>query len=105
MESYFFVRYLIHQTTTKHQNTMKVITNGWGTEIFNDKASETTYESLQIQVKSKVYSITIARGRNNYYFIRLENGNRMGGKNFATLDLAIDSYKSIEMKAALMQIR
>jgi hypothetical protein len=29
----------------------------------------------------------------------------MGGKNFATLDLAIDSYKSIEMKAALMQIR
>jgi hypothetical protein len=84
---------------------MKVITNGWGTEIFNDKATETTYESLQIQVKSKVYSITIARGRNNYYFIRLENGNRMGGKNFATLDLAIDSYKSIEMKAALMQIR
>jgi hypothetical protein len=85
---------------------MQLITiNGWGTEIFNEKEIETTYETLQIQVKSKVYSITIARGRNNYYFIRLENGNRMGGKNFATLDLAIDSYKSIEMKAALMQIR
>jgi hypothetical protein len=76
-----------------------------GTELFNGSVADTTYRSVRIQVKSKVYQITISEGRYNSFFVRLENGNRSGGRYFATLNQVIDKYKSIEMKAALMQIK
>lgn len=76
-----------------------------GTELYNPSAADTNYRSVRIQVKSKVYQITISQGRYNNYFVRLENGNRLGGRYFATLNEVIDNYKSIEMKAALMQIK
>ena len=76
-----------------------------GTELYNPSAAETTYRSVRIQVKSKVYQITISEGRYNNFFVRLENGNRSGGRYYATLNEVIDNYKSIEMKAALMQIK
>ena len=84
---------------------MAIHTINGGTEIFNSSLTETTYRSVRIQVKSKVYQITISEGRYNKYFVRLENGNRSGGRYFANLNQVIDNYKSIEMKAALMQIK
>ncbi len=84
---------------------MAIHTINGGTEIFNSSLTETTYRSVRIQVKSKVYQITISEGRYNNYFVRLENGNRSGGRYFANLNQVIDNYKSIEMKAALMQVK
>ena len=84
---------------------MTLHTINGGTELFNPSATETTYRSVRIQVKSKVYQITISEGRYNNYFVRLENGNLSGGRYYATLNQVIDNYKSIEMKAALMQIK
>lgn len=76
-----------------------------GTQYYNNQLTETTYRTIEISVKSNVYAITIAEGRYNYFFIKQKNHSSFGGKYFATIDMAIDSYKSMAMKAALMQIK
>jgi hypothetical protein len=84
---------------------MKIqITNG-GSVAYNKQATEQTYNTVTIQVKKTQYKVTIAKGRHNYYNIKQVNYNSRGyGKDFATLDMAIDAYKSIAMKTALMQL-
>jgi hypothetical protein len=42
-----------------------------GTELYNPSAAETTYRSVRIQVKSKVYQITISEGRYNNFFCKI----------------------------------
>jgi hypothetical protein len=83
---------------------MKIQMTQAGSTIYNSEAKETTYTKVSIQVKNTQYIIVIAKGKHNYYNIKQVNHCRGYGKDFATLDLAINSYKSIQMKAALMQL-
>jgi hypothetical protein len=93
---------MLNSKTNKIMTTL--ITNGLGTEFYNSLETETTYNTVLIQVKNTEYKITIAKGKYNYYLIKQINHVRGMGKSFATLDMAIDSYKSIGMKTALMQL-
>lgn len=62
------------------------------------------YSQKNIQVKNTIWSVVFAP---TYVSIRKETNNPFmsTGKQFADLDAAIDSYKSIAMKAALMQLK
>jgi hypothetical protein len=62
-----------------------------------------TYTQKNIKVKNTEWSVVFAP---NYVSIRKETNNPWMslGKQFPTLSDAIDSYKSIAMKAALMQL-
>jgi hypothetical protein len=83
----------------------KLTYTGNGSEIYNSEIVETTYDTYFIQVKNTKYQIIIAKGRFNYINVKQVNYNRSGtGKDFATIDMAISAYKSIQMKAALMQL-
>jgi len=73
--------------------------------IQNDKdMTNQGYTQKNILVKNTEWSVVFAP---NYVSIRKETNNPfMGpGKQFNNLDEAIDNYKSIPMKAALMQLR
>jgi len=89
--------------TNKDMKTLNYTGNG--SNIYNKSIVETTYETFFIQIKNTKFQIIIAKGRYNYINIKQVNYNRFGmGKDFATIDMAIDAYKSIQMKAALMQL-
>lgn len=66
----------------------------------------TTYNTTKIEVKGNVFSVLIASGSNNYVAIRKETNNpyKLAGKQFNNLTEASNSYKSPEMKIALLQI-
>ena len=84
---------------------MKIQKTNGGSVAYNNQETEQTYNTVKIQVKNTQYSIIIAKGKYNYYNIKQVNHNSFGyGKDFATLDMAIESYKSIQMKTALMQL-
>ena len=71
----------------------------------NKKIMETTgYTQKNIEVKGNIWSVLFAP---NYVSVRKETNNPYKGlgKQFPTLDDAIDNYKSVAMKAALMQLR
>ena len=85
---------------------MKTLTyNGIGSNIYNNEIVETTYNTYFIQIKNSKYQIIMAKGRYNYINVKQVNYNNSGmGKDFATIDMAISAYKSMQMKAALMQL-
>jgi len=64
----------------------------------------TTYTNFQVNVKGYTYSVLKAEGKHNYYSVKQINHVRGPGKDFKTFDEMLANYKSIEMKAALMQI-
>lgn len=89
--------------TNKDMKTL--IHTGNGSSIYNKSIIETTYETYFIQIKNTKFQIIISKGRYNYINIKQVNHNRFGiGKDFATIDMAIAAYKSMQMKAALMQL-
>ena len=69
-------------------------------------ANETKYEEKKISVKGNVWSVLFASGKINYVQILKLTNNPFGttGKRFDNLDQAIDNYKQVAMKAALMQL-
>jgi len=64
----------------------------------------TTYTTFQVKVKGYTYSVLKVEGKHNYYSVKQSNHVRGLGKDFQTYDEMLQHYKSIEMKAALMQI-
>jgi hypothetical protein len=99
-----FVNVPILLSNLNNKDMTKLITNGLGSELINTSYTETTYKTVLIQARNTEYKVTIAKGRYNYYMIKQINHVRGLGKSFATLDMAIDNYKSIVMKTALMQL-
>ncbi len=67
----------------------------------------TTYITKMIEVKGNTYSVLFVSGNSNYISIRKETNNpyKTVGKEFKDLNTAIDSYKSVAMKAALMMCK
>lgn len=63
----------------------------------------TGYNSKNIEVKGNIWSVLFAP---NYVSVRKETNNpyKALGKEFPSIHEAIDNYKSIAMKAALMQL-
>jgi hypothetical protein len=63
----------------------------------------TNYNTKTIQVKNTIWTVCFAP---QYVAIRKVTNNPFAtlGKEFPTLNDAIDSYKSVAMKAALMQL-
>tara|TARA_R110000782_G_scaffold169206_1_gene261116 strand:- start:430 stop:639 length:210 start_codon:yes stop_codon:yes gene_type:complete len=61
------------------------------------------YSQKNIKVKNTIWSVVFAP---NYVSIRKETSNPYMslGKQFPTIHEAIDNYKSLAMKAALMQL-
>ena len=68
-------------------------------------SNDTTYTSISISVKGHDYMVLRASGKHNYVTVKKTSSNPFGtlGKEFATEDEAIKNYKSIAMKAALVQ--
>lgn len=64
----------------------------------------TTYTSFEVNVKGYNYSVLKVQGNHNYYSVKQINHVRGLGKDFKTFDEMLANYKSIQMKAALMQI-
>jgi hypothetical protein len=85
---------------------MTIHTCGAGKLFINELEKETNYKSLKIQIGKTVWSVTQAKGRSNYYSILKITSNPWGGagRMFESLDSAIQSYKSIQFKSALMQL-
>lgn len=70
----------------------------------NDKIMKnTSYTQKNIEVKGNIWSVVFAP---KYVSIRKETNNpfKTLGKEFPSIHEAIDSYKSVAMKAALMQL-
>ena len=67
--------------------------------------TQTTYQSVTIEVKGNKWSVLRASGKRNYVSIRKETNNpyKTMGKQFATEDEALAHYKSPAMQAALIQ--
>jgi hypothetical protein len=63
-----------------------------------------TYTQKNIEVKGNIWSVVFSS--KGGVSIRKETNNpyKCAGKDFTSLDAAIDNYKSIAMKAALMQL-
>ena len=61
------------------------------------------YTQKTIEVKGNIWSVVFAP---NYVSIRKETNNPFKGvgKEFPSIHEAIDNYKSVAMKAALMQL-
>ena len=61
------------------------------------------YTQKNIEVKGNTWSVVFAP---NYVSIRKETNNpfKGAGKEFPSIHEAIDNYKSVAMKAALMQL-
>jgi hypothetical protein len=68
------------------------------------RVNGTTYTSFEVNVKGYTYSVIKAEGKHNYYSVKQKNHVRGPGKDFKSFDDMLANYKSIEMKAALMQI-
>ena len=64
----------------------------------------TTYTTFKVEVKGYTYSVLKAEGYHNYYSVKQINHVRNMGKDFKTFDDMLANYKSMQMKAALMQI-
>ncbi len=62
------------------------------------------YTQKKIEVKGNIWSVLFTP---TYVSIRKETNNpfKTAGREFPTLDLAIDHYKLVAMKAALMQLK
>ena len=68
--------------------------------------TDTIYTSEKIEVKGNTWQVIKAKGRFNYVSVQKLTNNpyKTLGKEFASEDLALAHYKSIAMKAALIQI-
>jgi hypothetical protein len=68
--------------------------------------SKTNYTSAKFEVNGTTWELLKAQGSFNYVTVRKLSNNpfKTLGKEFASEDLAIAHYKSMAMKAALIQI-
>ena len=66
----------------------------------------TTYTTKKIEVLGDIWTVMFVTGKFNYVSIRKETNNpgKTVGREFKNINYAIDGYKSIAMKAALMQL-
>ena len=66
----------------------------------------TTYTVYNTQIKGSTFEVLVCNGKFNYINIRKTSNNPflLAGKDFKNFDLAIQSYKSPEMKTFLLQI-
>ena len=78
LESNFFVRYLIHQTTTKHQNTMKTLVNNTNRKV---KSIEVNFSNMTFIIQAYshyIYSTTSNWSKTQYTAIIKETGEGIG---------------------------
>jgi len=66
----------------------------------------TTYTSETFEIKGNTWRVTKAQGNSNYVNVQKLTNNpyKSLGKDFESESLAIAHYKSVAMKAALIQI-
>jgi hypothetical protein len=67
----------------------------------------TNYNSTEITVKGKKYTVTVATGKSSYILVSQNMPNMMRGslgRQFSTFDEAVRSYKSPEMKTELLKV-
>ena len=90
--------YLYNMIQTKTTQTMKA------TETTTIEG--TIYTTKKIEVRGDIWTVMFVTGKFNYVSVRKETNNpgKTVGREFKNIDEAIDSYKSIAMKAALMQL-
>jgi hypothetical protein len=67
--------------------------------------NSTTYNTFKIEVKGRGYVITNAFGQHNYWLIKQINHVRGLGNYYDTFDEMLNHYKSVSMKAALIQLQ
>ena len=91
----YYLSTMIQTKTTQTMKTTVTIT-----------IEGTTYTTKKIEVKGNIWTVTFVTGKFNYVSIRKETNNpgKTSGREFTNIDEAIDSYKNIAMKAALMQL-
>lgn len=63
-----------------------------------------TYQTFTVEVKGRFYNILKVTGKHNYYSVKQKNHVRGLGKDFHTFDEMLSNYKSMAMKAAIMQL-
>ena len=68
--------------------------------------NNTTYTTTEILIKGKVFAVTVVIGKFNYVNVIKVSNNPFAstGKDFANFDEAARSYKSLEMKTALLKL-
>jgi hypothetical protein len=65
-----------------------------------------TYTVYSTTIKGSTFEVTVCSGKFNYINVRKTSNNPflLAGRDFKNFDLAIQSYKSPEMKTFLLQI-
>lgn len=66
----------------------------------------TEYTTTKFNANGNTWSVTVAKGANNYVSVRKETNNpfKTLGKEFANFDAAVKHYKNPAMKTELLKI-
>lgn len=70
-----------------------------------DKPKDTTYNTVEFEVKGNTWSLTRARGRHNWIAVLKETNNpgKTLGRQFEDVEEACKHYKSPAMRVAIIQ--
>lgn len=64
------------------------------------------YKTAKFEARGFVFSVLYVSGKFNYVSVKKETANPFGvGREFVNFDVAINSYKSKEMKSELTKLK